>query len=344
VPAHIKLTPTFKGGKGGAQIGYCGVTTALPMEKLEAVRPPIALSTRIFAGLVITRAPFLTATLASVFVALGVVLAFDLPLSWLAFALAAVGAVAMHVAANTFNDVFDWESGADPLNNDYFMPFSGGSRSIELGLITLKGLRAVAISALLVGALCGGALMLMGQWVLLGFGLVGAFAAYFYTAPPIRLAARRGLGELFVGLCFGPLMTAGVIAASTGVVDARAFLVGVPVGLLVTAILWANEIPDAKSDALVGKNHLVVTLGMGGAKVGYALLLVGAAASHIALVALAMLPVLSLAALVPLLFNVKAALTIFNHAGDRQCITASRDTIIGHALYGTVLTLLLALS
>src|SRR5207248_4804707 len=83
----------------------------------------------------------------------------------------------------------------------------------------------------------------------LAFGAAGAFAALFYTAPPIRLAARRGAGELFVGLCFGPLMTAGAIYALTRELSPMSFLVGVPAGLLTTAILWVNEFPDAASDA-----------------------------------------------------------------------------------------------
>ena len=64
--------------------------------------------------------------------------------------------------------------------------------------------------------------MISGPLVLL-FGLVGAFSSYFYTAPPLRLAARRGLGELVVGLNFGPLATAGTVYALTGQVCAGRF-------------------------------------------------------------------------------------------------------------------------
>ncbi|NDD92352.1 PAS domain S-box protein, partial [bacterium] len=59
-PAEIRITPTFKSGK---QIGYCGITRPLPPEMIEAAQPRISPATRIFAGIVITRAPFLTAAL-----------------------------------------------------------------------------------------------------------------------------------------------------------------------------------------------------------------------------------------------------------------------------------------
>ena len=64
---------------------------------------------------------------------------------WLLFTLAMLGGIALHVAANTFNDYFDWRSGTDPANNEYFQPLSGGSRSIELGLITEEQLFRVAL-------------------------------------------------------------------------------------------------------------------------------------------------------------------------------------------------------
>ena len=68
----------------------------------------------------------------------------------------------------------------------------------------------------------------IGAWLawvqgpaLLLFGLAGAFSAYFYTAPPLRLCARRGFGELLVGLNFGPLMVGGTVFALTGTVTLR---------------------------------------------------------------------------------------------------------------------------
>ena len=52
------------------------------------------------------------------------------------FTLIFLGGSFLHLAANTYNDYFDWTSGTDQLNNDYFLQLSGGSRAIELGLIS----------------------------------------------------------------------------------------------------------------------------------------------------------------------------------------------------------------
>jgi 1,4-dihydroxy-2-naphthoate octaprenyltransferase len=83
---------------------------------------------------------------------------------------------------------------------------------------------------------------------------------------------------------------------------------------------------------------------MRGAKVGYAALVVATLAAHLALVVIGTLPPWSLLALAALFFHARAALTIWRHAGERVCIKASRDTIVGHALYGAVLAVVLALS
>ena len=98
--------------------------------------------------------------------------------------------------------------------------------------------------------------------------LIGVLVGYFYTAKPVRLSSRYGLGELSIFLSFGPLLTLGTgfaIANETIQIFSAEFynliLLGVPIGLLTTNILFINQYPDYSSDKKVGKNHLVVLLG-----------------------------------------------------------------------------------
>src|ERR1041385_6274259 len=61
--AHIRITPTFKGGHAsGEQIGYCGMTRPLAAAP-EGVQPRTSLAPRTFKGGAIGRLPFLTASL-----------------------------------------------------------------------------------------------------------------------------------------------------------------------------------------------------------------------------------------------------------------------------------------
>lgn len=336
VSAKIRITPTFRDGK---QIGYCGVTTPLPEVAPEEVAPPISTSTKLFSGLVITRAPFLTASIVPVLIGAAWAAARGLatPFPWGLFGLVMLGGIAIHIAANTFNDYFDWTSGTDPANNDYFLPYSGGSRSIELGLISEKGLLRVAWVALGVAILAGLTLMAIRGPMLLLFGLFGAFSVYFYTAPPLRLVARKGLGELLIGLNFGPLIVAGTSFVLTGQLSWMDFFAGLPIGLLTTAILWINEFPDAPSDAATGKNHLVVVLGRANARWGYLALLAAAFGLVIFGVVAGVFPPGALLILGGLPLAVLATWVMIRHYDDRALVRANVATIQLHVLAGLLL-------
>jgi 1,4-dihydroxy-2-naphthoate polyprenyltransferase len=335
--AEVRITPTFRDGK---QIGYCGVTTPLTGEVPAQAMPRISLATRIFAWLVITRAPFLTAALVPVLAGAAWVstsgsgAAFPWALFWLVI----IGAVALHISANTFNDYFDWTSGTDKGNNDYFLPYSGGSRSIELGLISERRLLLVAWIALAVAALAALPILVLRGPALLLFGAAGAFSAYYYTAPPLRLAARRGLGELIVGLNFGPLMTAGTFFALTGQLTWMSFFIGLPIGLLTTAILWINQFPDMASDAAAGKVNLVVVLGKDRARWGYLAILAAAFGAVLAGIAMGVLPLATALILAGLPLAVYAGVILFRYYSERQLIRANSTTILLHLVAGLLMT------
>lgn len=335
--ADIKITPTFRKGE---QIGYCGVTLEPKGVSWQEAMPPISLLTRFFAWLVVLRAPFLSATLVPIAVA-GAWVGYQSaePFRWGVFGLVALGAVLLHLCGNTFNDYFDHKSGTDEANNEYFLPFSGGSRSIELGLITEKGLLRLSIALLLAAVGVGAALLYFTGPLLLAFGAAGAAAGFFYTAPPLRLVARRGLGELTIFLAFGPLMTAGTVFALTRNVGLNDFIIGVPLGLLTAAILWINEFPDAASDEKTGKITLVVALGKERARVGYVILLAAAFAAVGAMVAAKMIPVLALIALFAVPLAWKATVTAFRHFADRALVKANAGTIQIHAVAGILLAI-----
>ena len=230
------------------------------------------------------RAPFLVASVLPVI--LGGVLAwvyleapliiglyrptFNLPL----FLLTLVGAVCVHLATNMLNDNFDYRSGND-LAVKHQNPFAGGGRVLITGRLSVNKHLAVASGLLGLGSLIGLYLVTQVGLTLLWIGLVGVFAASFYVAPPIRLA-HRGVGELFVGLSFGPLVVMGTYYVQTLRLDWGPFFLSLAFGLLVAAILWINEFPDVDADLSVGKRTLMARLGKE-ASVGVYLGLVGSA-------------------------------------------------------------------
>ena len=290
INAKISIRPTFADGKSNAQTGYCGVTEVID----EDVTVPINLSTKIIKGVAITRVPF---TSASIFPMLAIAAYYaglgDGLFSVTSLLLAVFGVLLLHLSSNVFNDYFDVSDGTDEANNEYFQPggaaITGGSRAIELGIITLNKTKTVATSLLIASLLVAGFLFYNIYQVTgatsnvegaLAVGLSGLFLGYFYTARPLRLVARRGLGELAIFLAFGPLLTLGtgyaISAETIGFLSSEFYMLlslGVPFGFLTTNILYINQFPDAESDAKTGKNHLVVTLGKKAARWGYLVIL-----------------------------------------------------------------------
>ena len=257
-PAKIKVTPLYKNGRDQEPTGYCGVTEVIDKE----VDVPISFGTKLIKALAITRMPFLSAVLMPCFIAAAYAATYTgASINWMHFALATIGVAILHLASNVMNDYFDYKDGTDQVNNDYFLQYSGGSRAIELGLITLEGTKKLGLILIAVATAIGIYLTFVTGIYTLIIGLAGLFLGYFYTAPPIRLVARKGIGELSIALAFGPLVTAGIYYVVAGALDPMAFLIGLPAGLLTANILLINEFPDMESDAVTGKNHLVVVHG-----------------------------------------------------------------------------------
>lgn len=343
IAASIRITPTFKNDE---QIGYCGVTEVLENVSPESIAPKISPLTKFFSWIVITRAPFLTAIIIPVLIAAAWVTHTQGSEQFpsLNFWLTLVAAICLHIAANTFNDYFDWRSGTDKLNNNYFMPYSGGSRSIELGLISEQSLFRLASTALFISAILGIWITILSGPGIIWLGLTGAFSAYFYTAPPVRLAARRGLGELTVALNFGPLALVGAVYALTGQFSWQALMLGIPVGLLTSAILWINQFPDIESDRVTGKINLVVVLGRARARWGYLLLIAGAVALLVYWVKLGVLPPGAVLALMALPLAIRASIILMWEYEQRSLIRANVATIQLHFTFGILLATGIAFS
>src|SRR5260370_38180106 len=154
------------------------------------------------------RVPFLQATFVPV--VLGGVIAFQVAHVFNpgTFLLTLLGASLIQIATNMLNDYFDFKSGND-LQVKHQNPFAGGGRILTAGLVKPTTHILVATTCLVLGSLIGlyfiFSLSLPYRVIL---GLVGVISTYAYVGPPFRLA-YRGVGELIVGLNFGPVMTLG---------------------------------------------------------------------------------------------------------------------------------------
>jgi 1,4-dihydroxy-2-naphthoate octaprenyltransferase len=215
-----------------------------------------------------TRLPFLSATFVPV--ALGVaVAALHGEWHWWLAILTLVAASCVHLGLNVANDVFDTASGVDRANMNPTQ-FSGGSRVIHYGLLSMRQMVLIMLGFYAVGAGIGLYLAISrGFWPLLWIGLAGLFISVFYTAPPFRFV-HRGLGEICVFLGFGPIMAIGAYYVQAKAWSWEAIYASLPVGILIAMVLYVNEIPDRPADASAGKRTLPVRLPKRAVIAGYA--------------------------------------------------------------------------
>ena len=204
-----------------------------------------------------TRLPFLTATFVPILLGLAVAAWRD-GFTWWAAIATLIGGACIHLGLNVANDVFDTTSGADEANVNPTQ-FSGGSRVVLYGLVSLRNLALLSLGFYAVGIAIGIALAATRGWDLLWLGVAGALLSFFYTAPPLKLV-YRGLGDIVVALGFGPIMTLGAYYVQARQYDLEPLLVSIPVGILIALVLYVNEVPDRPADAAAGKRTLPVRL------------------------------------------------------------------------------------
>jgi 1,4-dihydroxy-2-naphthoate octaprenyltransferase len=245
--------------------------------------------------------------------------------SWIRAALAVGGAAVVHLAANVLNDWADWED-TDRINR-FVTPFSGGSRERLEGALGRGAFLALGVVLTVVALGLAAGLVAMGRpWVPV-LGLAGAAGGILYSVRPVQLVGR-GVGELVIFICFGPLITLGTGYAIEGVLTLDYWLLGLPMGFLVANILWINEFPDVEADGGTGKETLVVRLGTARARWGYVLLAGGFAASVVGLWIAGIVPVWALACLVTLALAVKAARHLWAHHAQPGALVPSQAATI----------------
>lgn len=247
-----------------------------------------------------------------------------------------IGVMAIHAGANAFNDCHDL--GSDSINRDHISPFSGGSRVLQRGLLSLPQQRVLALVLLALGALCGLWLLRAAGAGLLWLGAGGMFLAWAYSAPPLRLSAR-GLGELTVGAAFGILVPLGSYMVMTGEAAWTAVAAGLPYALLISAVLIAAQFPDRLADERSGKRNWIVRLGPEKGRVLYLAVVVLAWTSLMAMVGLSAMPALVLIALPAGVFSLLALRSLWAGHDSAQLKAAVQNTIAAALAGGLAISL-----
>ena len=177
------------------------------------------------------------------------------------FILGVLAVVLVMLATYHSGEYFDHEE--DKISKKLFNNmFAGGSGVIPSGVIA----REVALWTSLITLFLAAAVGIILQFVLktgpytLPLGCIGGFAGFFYSTRPVRLVGR-GIGEIFIGFCYGWLPVASGFYIQTGYINPIIHWIGLPIGLTIFNVILLNEFPDSIADLSVGKRNMLVRLG-----------------------------------------------------------------------------------
>ena len=182
---------------------------------------------------------------------------------WLAVPVV-LGICATHLGMNLADDYFDYKH--DSRTRADISSTSVRARMEKChylgeGKATVSQLGWAMVGFLGFAALMGG-IAFAAQWILHGwqaamgiiiYAVLGLIVGINYSGKPLELGFH-GLGELVIGLMFGPLLMLGVQAALTGTLFSWPMLcMSVAIGCMVTNIVYVHSVMEVNADAELGK-------------------------------------------------------------------------------------------
>lgn len=187
-----------------------------------------------------------------------------------------LGVCAAHLGMNLFDDYFDYKKGLASNAIRSTLAEQGSVRArmdkcsyITSGQATEKELLKAA-SAFLAFAGLMGLITVAGQWISHGpasalyvvlYAVLGLILGLQYSGKPLQLG-YHGLGELVIGIMFGPLNMLGVCAALTGkLFSPDMFLLSIGIGCMVTNIVYVHSVMETGADRQLGKYTFAHLLG-----------------------------------------------------------------------------------
>ena len=194
--------------------------------------------------------------------------------NWIIFSLAIITTLLFQILSNFANDYGDGVKGTD--NHERVGPL----RAYQTGKITKSEFKKGLILTSMLSFISASALILLAfglenALLSIGFLILGLFAIWAAIKYTVGDSAYgyRGMGDLFVFLFFGLVSVCGSYALFSKSIDIMIIFGGIGIGLLSTAVLNLNNMRDFNSDKNVGKNTLVVLLGLKTAKYYHAVLI-----------------------------------------------------------------------
>lgn len=252
------------------------------------------------------------------------------------FVVSVVGIFLIETGKHAINEWIDYITGVDRfVEPDKITPFSGGRRTLTKGILTVPETIAIAILAMGAAACIGLYVVFFREISVLWIGLAGFTIATFYTLPPMKLI-YNGLGEIAVGITYGPLIVMGAYLVQAHTLTLLPFAASISVGFLIVNVLWINQFPDYEADKRGNKRNWVVRIGKQKSLYVYAAIYILAYLSIIAL-SLFTHKVIFLLAMLSIPIAFRSVRVAFKHYNDiPKLVAANVKTIQVYLLTGVI--------
>jgi 1,4-dihydroxy-2-naphthoate octaprenyltransferase len=173
-------------------------------------------------------------------------------------------ALLMQMSVNIFNEYADFKKGLD---KGKAIGFSGVITNKE---ISAKNTLLIGISFDIIALIGGIWLVYVRGIIMLFLGIVAALANILYSFGPVPIS-QTPLGDIVVFFICGPIEVVAAALSASGIANGillTALIYSIPVGLLATSTLMANNLRDIKRDKKNGRKTSSIVLGK---KLGFAL-------------------------------------------------------------------------
>lgn len=174
--------------------------------------------------------------------------------SWTMAVLMLLVGMLIQAATNVANEYYDFARGIDHSGSKGIAGFlvSGAMKPADVKRLAFMMYGLALVLGLVLVAVRGPVMLLLG--------LLSIVVSYLYSAGPHPISGTP-FGEIVVLVFMGPLEVAVSEYAAVAQVSRMALLASVTVGLMVAAILFANNLRDLDSDQQRGRLTLAIVLG-----------------------------------------------------------------------------------
>ena len=177
---------------------------------------------------------------------------------------AVLGVLFGHLGINLLDDYFDFKvkdtSFRNQLTHQGFRARIAKCHYLTSGATTVRHLFIACIVFCTISLICGFYIFLERGMPIFYLSLLTAILGYSYSGKPLKFS-YRGLGEIQIGLMFGPMLMTGVYYGACGNFNWSVLFVSIPIGLLVANIVYSHAIMDYEPDKQVGKITIAILLG-----------------------------------------------------------------------------------